>query len=140
MRCEWTPLLLSLRYIFTGIHFCILDLSPHIGHMCWFHLADQIKMLTGYTASPEFLSKITWICMNHHPKIKQVETVRAFHFGNNFLVEVDVVLPEKLTLKKAHDIGEPLQQKLERLPDVERAFVHLDYEVGHHPHLEHKIV
>ncbi|XP_064598795.1 uncharacterized protein LOC135465484 [Liolophura sinensis] len=101
---------------------------------------DQIKMLTGYTASPEFLSKITWICMNHHPKIKQVETVRAFHFGNNFLVEVDVVLPEKLTLKKAHDIGEPLQQKLERLPDVERAFVHLDYEVGHHPHLEHKIV
>lgn len=100
----------------------------------------QIKVLTGYTANPDFLSKITWICVNHHREIQYVDTVRAFHFGNNFLVEVDIVLPEEMTLKDAHDIGEPLQQKIESLREVERAFVHIDYEFEHHPGDEHKVV
>ena len=49
---------------------------------------EQIKMLTGYTARPDFLKKLTWIAVNHHPKVTHVDTVRAFHFGSNFLVEV----------------------------------------------------
>lgn len=77
---------------------------------------------------------------NHHKKIANIDTVRAFHFGTNFLVEVDIVLPEQMALKEAHDIGESLQQKLERLTEVERAFVHLDYEFTHNPKSEHKIV
>ena len=101
---------------------------------------EQIKLLTGHTARPEFLKKLTWICLNHHPKVQHIDTVRAFHFGNNFLVEVDIVLPEKLILQEAHDIGEALQQKLERLQEVERAFVHLDYEFMHNPNTEHKVV
>ncbi|XP_061196456.1 uncharacterized protein LOC133204733 [Saccostrea echinata] len=100
----------------------------------------QIKLLTGHTAKPDFLKKLTWICVNHHPKLLYVDTVRAFHFGINFLVEVDIVLPEDMTLKEAHDIGEPLQHKLECLPEVERAFVHLDYEFEHRPSDEHKQV
>lgn len=100
----------------------------------------QIKLLTGYTAKPMFLSKLTWICLNHDKNIKQIDTVRAFYFGNNFLVEVDIVLPEDMSLKQAHDIGESLQQKLERLAEVERAFVHLDYEFTHDPLSEHKVV
>ncbi|CAG2200205.1 Metal tolerance protein 9,Metal tolerance protein 10,Metal tolerance protein 11,Metal tolerance protein 5,Metal tolerance protein 7,Metal tolerance protein 4,Metal tolerance protein 3,Metal tolerance protein 6,Putative metal tolerance protein C3 [Mytilus edulis] len=105
----------------------------------WITGYGQIKMLTGHTAKPDFLKKLTWICVNHHPKVQYVDTVRAFHFGNNFLVEVDIVLPEDMTLKEAHDIGEPLQQKLERLKEVERAFVHLDYEFEHNPLTEHKM-
>ncbi len=97
-------------------------------------------MLTGHTASPGFLKMITWIALNHHPKVQQIDTVRAFHFGNNFLVEVDIVLPEDMKLRQSHDIGESLQLKLERLPEVERAFVHLDYESDHHPNSEHKVV
>lgn len=99
-----------------------------------------MKLLTGHTADPHFLSKITWICLNHHEDIVLIDTVRAFHFGNNFLVEVDIVLPEDMSLKEGHNIGESLQQKLEKFPLVERAFVHLDYETTHHPHEEHKPV
>lgn len=107
----------------------------------WWHTGStQIKMLTGHTASPDFLSKLTWVSVNHHPKIKQIDTVRAFHFGNNFLVEVDIVLSGDMRLEEAHDIGETLQHRLESLNEVERAFVHLDYEFTHNPHLEHKIV
>lgn len=103
-------------------------------------LSDQIKLLIGHTASSEFISKLTWICLDHHKKVEKVDTVRAFHFGHNFLVEVDIVFPPDMTLKEAHDIAEPLQQKLERLPNVERAFVHVDYETSHNPKSEHKVV
>jgi divalent metal cation (Fe/Co/Zn/Cd) transporter len=41
-----------------------------------------------------------------------------------------------MPLSKAHDIGEALQEKLEQLPEVERAFVHVDFEFTHRP--EHK--
>ena len=78
--------------------------------------------------------------MNHDRHIRHIDTVRAFHFGNNFLVEMDIVLPEDMSLRVAHDIGESLQQRLENLPEVERAFVHLDYEYSHNPNSEHKVV
>ena len=97
-------------------------------------------MLTGHTARPDFLKKITWLSLNHHPTIKLIDTVRVYHFGNNFIVEVDVVLPEELSLRESHDIGESLQLKIECLPEVERAFVHLDYECDHDPRSEHKVV
>ena len=53
---------------------------------------------------------------------------------------MDIVLPEEMSLKQSHDIGESLQLKIERLPEVERAFVHLDYETEHSPFSEHKQV
>jgi divalent metal cation (Fe/Co/Zn/Cd) transporter len=81
---------------------------------------EQIKRLTGHTAKPEFLQQITWITFHHSPLILKIDTVRAFHFGTHFLVEVDIVLPEDMSLKEAHDIGEELQKKIERIPEVER--------------------
>nr|KAG5711900.1 hypothetical protein BaRGS_026341 [Batillaria attramentaria] len=89
---------------------------------------------------PDFLSKITWLVLNHDHRIRHVDTVRAFHFGNNFLVEVDIVLPGSMDLCSAHEIGETLQQKLENMDEVERAFVHVDYEWTHNPEAEHKVV
>jgi hypothetical protein len=41
-------------------------------------------------------------------------------------------------LQEAHDIGESLQKKVESLEEVERAFVHLDFETSHNPTSEHK--
>lgn len=51
---------------------------------------------------------------------------------------MDIELPEDLPLKEAHAIGESLQIKIEELPEVERAFVHLDFECDHKP--EHSIL
>jgi divalent metal cation (Fe/Co/Zn/Cd) transporter len=71
--------------------------------------------------------------MTHDPRILKVDTCRAYHSGYNVFVEVDIMLPKEMTLMEAHDIGEELQYKLESLPEVDRAFVHLDYEVYHKP-------
>ncbi|CAF0932807.1 unnamed protein product [Adineta steineri] len=107
----------------------------------WIRQANQqVKRLSGHTAKPEFLQQITWITFHHSPLILKIDTVRAFHFGTHFLVEVDIVLPENMSLREAHDIGEQLQKKIERIPEVERAFVHLDYEFNHKASDEHKVV
>ena len=42
-----------------------------------------------------------------------------------------------MQIEQAHDIGSNLQMKLESLPEIERAFVHIDYEFEHTPD-EHK--
>ena len=97
---------------------------------CWVRqLRQQVRHLSGYAADPEFLQKITWVTLQHSPLIKKIDTVRAFHFGTSFLVEVEIILPETMTLKESHDIGSTLQDKLENVPEVELAFVHLDYSI-----------
>jgi hypothetical protein len=47
-------------------------------------------------------------------------------------------MDEGLPLKVTHDVGQTLQRKLEGLGDVERAFVHIDYEHEHDIYEEHK--
>ena len=94
----------------------------------------QIVTLVGVSAPPEVLQKLTYLVLNHRPEVlKEVDTVRAYTVGTDLLAEVDIVLPEDMTLKEAHDVGETLQIKLESVPGIARAYVHLDYESRHLP-------
>ncbi|VFQ74123.1 unnamed protein product [Cuscuta campestris] len=99
---------------------------------------ENAVSLVGQSASPEVLQKLTYMVLRHDPRIKRVDTVRAYSFGVLYFVEVDIELPEELPLIEAHAIGESLQIKIEELPEVERAFVHLDYECDHKP--EHSVL
>ncbi|KAM1470726.1 hypothetical protein FF1_041197 [Malus domestica] len=94
---------------------------------------ENVNSLVGKSAAPEYLQKLTYLCWNHHRAIRHIDTVRAYTFGSHYFVEVDIVLPADMPLQEAHDIGETLQEKLELLPEIERAFVHLDYEFSHKP-------
>ncbi|KAL8656709.1 MAG: hypothetical protein Q9210_000050 [Variospora velana] len=71
--------------------------------------------------------------MTHSPQILSLDTVRAYHSGPRIIVEVDVVMDPHETLRATHDVAEDLQVKLESLPDVERAYVHIDFETSHKP-------
>lgn len=97
---------------------------------------ENVWSLIGRTAPPEFLAKLTYLIWNHHERIKHIDTVRAYNFGTQYFVEVDIVLPEDMFLNQAHNIGETLQEKLEQLVEVERAFVHVDFDITNR--LEHK--
>lgn len=94
---------------------------------------ENVNSLVGKSATPDYLQKLTYLCWNHHKAIRHIDTVRAYTFGSHYFVEVDIVLPADMPLQEAHDIGESLQEKLELLPEIERAFVHLDYEYSHKP-------
>ncbi|KAJ4848399.1 Metal tolerance protein 4 [Turnera subulata] len=98
---------------------------------------ENAVSLVGKSAPPEVLQKLTYL-VTRHPHVKRVDTVRAYTFGVLYFVEVDIELPEDLPLKEAHTIGETLQNKIEKLPEVERAFVHLDFECEHKP--EHSVL
>lgn len=106
--------------------------------ICWTgKIRKNIRLLVGKTAPPEILQKVTYLCWNHDKRILQIDTVRAYSCGGEYVAEVDIVLPKEMQLGESHDIGEGLQNKLESLPFVERAFVHVDYEVSHKP--EHSV-
>jgi len=71
--------------------------------------------------------------MTHSPSIIALDTVRAWHSGPRLIVEVDIVMSADQSLRETHDVAEELQIKLESLPDVDRAYVHVDYETSHAP-------
>ncbi|KAI8141049.1 hypothetical protein BJV82DRAFT_519139 [Fennellomyces sp. T-0311] len=98
-------------------------------------LIEHTKLIVGKSADNDFLKRATYIGTQSltHPGVHQVDTCRAYYAGNNLFVEVDIVLPPDTPLRDSHDIGESLQIKLESLPTVERAFVHVDYETSHRP-------
>jgi len=97
---------------------------------------EHCQQIVGKVADPVFLKRVTYIAMTHSPSILQVDTCRAYHAGSKLIVEVDIVLPPETMLQVAHDLGESLQEKLESLPNVDRAFVHCDHDSIHHP--EHR--
>ena len=115
----------------------------------WLRTAySQFQLLIGVTADTTIQQWITYICelssshqpapltvaaMTHSPLIKAIDTVRAYHSGPRIIVEVDIVMDPQESLKTIHDVAEELQTKIESLPDVERAYVHIDYETSHKP-------
>ncbi|KAF0972925.1 hypothetical protein FDP41_008777 [Naegleria fowleri] len=100
---------------------------------------EHITKLVGLAADAEYHQKLTFLALNHSPLITKVDTVLAYYSGSNIIVEIDVVLPENTPLKESHDVGESLQKKIESLPDVERCYVHIDYEHEHTKEFEHVI-
>lgn len=100
----------------------------------WMHTAwSEFQLLIGITADTETQQLITYVSMTHSDKIRQIDTVRAWHSGPRLVVEVDVVMDPEESLRVSHDVAEELQMKLESLPDVERAYVHVDFETTHKP-------
>ena len=71
--------------------------------------------------------------MTHSSEVVAIDTVRAWHSGPRLIVEVDIVMSAEDTLRHTHDVAEELQTKLESLPNVDRAYVHVDYETTHAP-------
>jgi divalent metal cation (Fe/Co/Zn/Cd) transporter len=55
----------------------------------------------------------------------------------NYFADVNIGLSRSMPLAMAHDIGMELQDQLETMDDIERAFVYLDYEYTHMPAFEH---
>ncbi|KAK0312995.1 hypothetical protein LTR01_002659 [Friedmanniomyces endolithicus] len=100
----------------------------------WMRTAwSEFKLLVGVSADADFLRFVTYVSMTHSPLIVSLDTVRAWHSGPRLIVEVDVVVAPAMSVQESHDVAEALQVKLESLPDVERCYVHIDYETSHAP-------
>jgi cation diffusion facilitator family transporter len=92
----------------------------------WFQTgAEQIQHLTGMGAPDEFIDELKEMASAFDDRV-EVDTVRAYHFGPKFLVEVEVVMPKETSLFESHDVGMELQYEIESREEVERCFVHID--------------
>lgn len=102
--------------------------------LAWIQTAkEQLRFIVGGSASHLLLSKLIYLAAISDVRIRRVDTLIAYHFGVNFLVQCDIVLPEDMPLRDAHDIGDDLERRMERLEEVDRCFVHLDWEWEHSP-------
>jgi divalent metal cation (Fe/Co/Zn/Cd) transporter len=100
----------------------------------WLRTAfNEFLLLVGVVASVDTQQLITYVCLTHSPAVQGIDTVRVYHSGPRLIAEVDIVMDPAGTLLETHDIAEALQCKLESLPDIERAYVHIDYETTHKP-------
>ncbi|KAF8172692.1 CDF-like metal transporter [Pholiota molesta] len=97
---------------------------------------QEFELLAGKSAPHEFLQLVIYKAATFTDEIEKVDTVRAYHSGPDYFVEVDVIMDANTPLWKAHDISQQLQDKIEVLPNVDRAFVHVDHEWTHTP--EHR--
>lgn len=94
----------------------------------WYHIAmEQIDYLVGRKGDERFTELISLIAKNHH-EVLELDLVRVYHFGRRYIVEIEAVLPEDMSVRESHDIALSLQKEIETLGSVERAFVHIDYE------------
>ena len=87
----------------------------------------KVEQLIGKAAPKEFIEELVDLASTHDSRMT-VDVCRAYHFGPKFLVEFEVVLPADMPLIQSHDIGMDLQYQIEGLDEVERCFVHIDYE------------
>ncbi|GAX82368.1 hypothetical protein CEUSTIGMA_g9797.t1 [Chlamydomonas eustigma] len=102
----------------------------------WFDIAKgQVDKIVGRGAPEDFLEQLSSIASEHSQEIA-VDCIRAYYFGSKYMVEMEIVMPVTTTFKHVHDISLSLQNKLESLDCVERAFVHADYESRSEP--EHR--
>lgn len=100
----------------------------------WMRTAfGEFLLLVGVSASVEIQQLITYVCLTHSDAIDGIDTVRVYHSGPRLIAEVDIVMNPDCSLRESHDIAEELQIKLESLPDIERSYVHIDYETTHKP-------
>lgn len=94
----------------------------------WAHTSTtHIRNLTGCAATADERNILLYLTMRFAKTIKQIQGLQAYHSGDKLNVEVDLVLDENTNLRDSHDLGESLQYVLESVPNVDRAFVHLDY-------------
>lgn len=105
----------------------------------WLRTAfGEFMLLVGVVASVDMQQLITYVCLTHSDAIQGIDTVRVYHSGPRLIAEVDIVMDPTGTLAGTHDVAEELQFKLESLPDIERAYVHIDYETTHKPEHAYK--
>ncbi|KAJ7855912.1 CDF-like metal transporter [Mycena olivaceomarginata] len=99
-------------------------------------LYRQFLLLAGVAAPIEFQQLVIYKAMMYAEGIKQIDSCTVYHAGPDYVVELDIVMDADTPLWKAHDLSQALQDKIEQLPNVGRAYVHVDHEISHKP--EHR--
>lgn len=118
---------------FVGYKFGYTYLDPAVGIVIglWIIFSGyqvgkaNIDFLIGKCPNKEFIEKIESVASNIEG-VKKLHDVRAHYVGNYVHVELHIEVNKRLSMIKAHSIGKAVQLKLESLPWINKAFIHID--------------
>ena len=58
--------------------------------------------------------------------VKDINELNAHYVGNKIHVEIHIDVDENLSTRKSHDIGKDVQRAIEKMPEINKAFIHVD--------------
>lgn len=103
----------------------------------WFQTGrESMQKLVGVEAEPDIVREVSERISQYAYENVELDWLRCYYLGNNIVVEVEIVMPGHFTLHRTHDTAIRLQQEIEKMAVVERAYVHVDYQ--HRDYDEHK--
>ena len=71
--------------------------------------------MVGRGAPEDFVQNLEELAKAHHEEMT-LDRIRAYYFGQRFIVEMEVVLPSAMTVRESHDIAMILQHKVRNWP------------------------
>ncbi len=86
---------------------------------------ENIDYLMGRSPEPALMEKIRAAALGVSG-VKAVNTVRAHYVGPFIHVEIHVEVDKDLSTLHSHDIGKEVEQRVEDIGVIEKAFVHID--------------
>jgi cation diffusion facilitator family transporter len=93
----------------------------------WEIVHENLGYLTGRGASPEVTAEIVEAASSV-PGVLDVHQVIADHVGPELRIDMHIDVDGEITLREAHAIGEQVESRVEALPSVDQAFVHVEPE------------
>jgi cation diffusion facilitator family transporter len=88
---------------------------------------ENLKYLTGGGASPELRRQIIQIAESI-PGVIKVHHLMTDYAGPKFVIDMHINVDGNITLTEAHAISDQVIEHLTALPDVDRAYVHIEPE------------
>ena len=85
----------------------------------------NIDYLMGKSPGQELVDRIRSLALGI-AGVRGVHDVRAHYVGHRIHVEVHVEVDQELPTRRSHDVGGSVRATIERLPGVDRAFIHVD--------------
>jgi cation diffusion facilitator family transporter len=90
---------------------------------------QNIDYLMGKSPGQELVDRIRALTLDARG-VRGVHDVRAHYVGHRIHAEVHVEVDQELSTRQSHDVGGNVRAAIERLPNVERAFIHVDPVLG----------
>lgn len=86
---------------------------------------ENIAYLMGQAPANSMMEEIKAAALRV-PGVKDINTVRAHYVGNFIHVEIHTEVDKYLSTMESHSIGKKVEQEIESIGSIEKAFVHID--------------
>ncbi|GAP15433.1 cation diffusion facilitator family transporter [Longilinea arvoryzae] len=86
---------------------------------------ENLKFLTGAGASEETRQQIVEVA-EKVPGVLRVHHMMTDYVGPKLVIELHVNMDGAMTLSEAHLVSDEITRRLQELPDVDRAYVHIE--------------